>query len=237
MKKLIQFRHAPVSWVYFCLFAGLTGLFAFNVFERMDQKTVSVAAEKMNVLFIGVENPLTVAVEGMEDDKVALASDDVEITKTGRGQYIVKALKPGNAAILVYGKGFEPKELIFRVKRLPEPIAVLNNDKSLNWREGGALNPEEFKESKGMALTMSSCFYFGGEPAFEITGFSMVCVSKRDDPVEVVNRRAEFNEKTKELIAKATPGDMYYFENVMARISGTGDDNLVKLNSLAFKIQ
>jgi gliding motility-associated GldM-like protein len=235
MKSFNQIKRTPHSWGYFFIFAGLIGLFAFNGFESKDPKTVSVAADKMNVFYIGVDNPITVAVEEVSDESVGVASDDVEITKTARGQYNVKALKPGTATILVYGDGFESQQLTFRVKRLPDPIAVLDNSKSLNWFEGGKLKPEEFKDSKGMTLTMGN---FDFETNIEIAEFSMVWVSKRDDPTEVVNRQASFNDRAKALLDKAASGDTYYFENVVARVPGTtGDENLLKLNSLVFRIE
>ncbi|TAK37339.1 MAG: hypothetical protein EPO28_12115 [Saprospiraceae bacterium] len=238
MTRLITKGRSFFSFSNLVLIALLAGFFAFTRSNEADQKTVSAAADKMNVFYIGVDNPITVAVEEVSSRKVSVTSKDVELIDKGKGHYIVHASKPGDAILVVSAKGMKPQDMKFRVKRLPDPLAVLDNTKSLNWFEGGNLKAEDFKESKGLNLNMGICFDYQEVANIEIAEFSIVCVSKREDPVEVFNRQANFNDRAKALVAKAAPGDTYYFENVKARMPGTtGEENLRELNSLAFKIE
>lgn len=197
-----------------------------------DQKTISISADKMNVLYIGVDNPLTVAVEGIPDEKVKLASDEVQLTKTGRGKYNVVAKTPGTASILVHGEGFETQTLTFRVKRIPDPVATLENP-NLRFRTEGVVSAEEFKETVGVSIEMGGCFDF--DSRLKVVEYSIVRVSKDEDPAEVICRDSKLNDKAKKLIDAAKSGDSYYFELVKVKVDGDPAER--KLNSMVFKIK
>lgn len=206
--------------------------YAFTVTGGKDLKTVSVSADKMNVLYIGVNNPLTVAVEGIPDEKVGLASDEVEISKTARGKYNVIARNPGVVNILVYGEGFDPQEMTFRVKRLPDPVATLENP-DLYFKTEGTVTAEAFKKTAGIMLNMGGCFDF--DNTLKVAQFSIVKVPKNGDPVEVMCNDGTLTDPARKLIESAAAGDTYYFETV--KVMMEGDPGERKLNSLVFRIK
>ena len=53
--------------------------------------------------------------------------------------------------------------------------------------------------------------------------------------MESTNAGARYNAKSKELINKAKPGDIYYYDNVKAKCPG--DPAGRKINSMVFKIK
>lgn len=226
--KLSNFFSAPV----FLLIACFAMLYAFTFTSEKDSKTVSVAAEKMNVLYIGVDNPLTVAVEGVPDEKVNLASDEVQLTKTGRGRYNAVAKNPGTASILVHGEGFEARTLTFRVKRIPDPVVTLENP-NLYFKTEGVVTVEEFKQTVGLMLNMGGCFDFDSK--MEVLEFKVLRVPKTGDPVEVHCKEGKLNAMAKKLIDEATSGDTFYFD--MVKVKMEGDAAARKLNSLVFKVK
>src|SRR4029078_9606907 len=58
----------------------------------VGQSAASIALDKMNVLYIGVDNPVTVAASGAGDDRVAfsITGGGGSYTKAGGGKYIVR---------------------------------------------------------------------------------------------------------------------------------------------------
>ena len=223
---------ALFSWSHLLLFTIFAAFYAFTMQGDKDMKTVSVSADKMNVLYIGVDNPLTVAVEGIPDEKVNIASDQVQITKTGRGKYNVVAKNPGNASILVYGEDFEAQSLTFRVKRIPDPVATLENP-DLYFKTEGTVTADEFKKTAGLMLNLGGCFDY--DNTLQVIEFSIVKVPKMGDPVEAYCREGKLTEIAKKLIESAVAGDTYYFETVKAKAEG--DAAARKVNSLVFRIK
>ena len=66
------------------------GEFTYEVGAR----SVAVSADKMNVFYMGVENPLTVAAAGVSSNDVRVSFGDA-ITGTGSGNsYVVKGVRP-----------------------------------------------------------------------------------------------------------------------------------------------
>lgn len=206
--------------------------FAFTAHGQNVSRAVSVSADKMNVLYIGVDNPLTVVVEGVADENVMLASDEVQLTKTGRGKYNVVAKTPGTASILVHGEGFETQTLLFRVKRIPDPVATLENP-NLYFKTEGIVTADEFRETAGVMLNMGGCFDF--DEKMEVVQFSIVKVPKMGDPVEVFCREGKLTDTAKKLIESADSGDTYYFETVKVKMGSDAGER--KLNGMVFKIK
>ena len=59
-----------------------------SLFAQTDATAV-VAADKMNVFYIGVDNPISVAVPGIASDKLRVTVNNGTITGSN-GKYIVK---------------------------------------------------------------------------------------------------------------------------------------------------
>ena len=70
-----------------------------------NAQSVVIAADKMNVFYLGVDNPVAVAVEGISDDKLTVSIDNGTIKRTGRGAYIAHLDSTGIVHIVVEWDG------------------------------------------------------------------------------------------------------------------------------------
>ncbi|MCB9296982.1 MAG: M48 family metalloprotease [Lewinellaceae bacterium] len=215
----------PGAFPWLMALLVLTSLGALTGFVLGGRHTVSIAADKMNVLYVGVDNPLTIAVAGIPNEQVQVSSRDVKIVALGEGRYVAQPAMPGNAAIRVSGKGFPERMANFRVKRIPDPVAQIEGV------PGGALAAEVFKNTGGLSLHSNSDF----DADCSITFFSVVHVPKGQDPIESTNAGANYSEQTARLIRRAQAGDVYYFDNVRCRCPGDVEDR--PINALVFKIR
>ena len=89
-------------------------------FSFANAQSVVIAADKMNVFYLGVDNPVAVAVEGISDDKLTLSIDNGTIKRTGRGEYAAHLDSTGIAHIVVEWDG-KKRLMPFRVKPIPDP--------------------------------------------------------------------------------------------------------------------
>ena len=83
-------------------------------------QSVVIAADKMNVFYLGVDNPVAIAVEGISDDKLTVSIDNGTIKRTGRGEYTARLDSTGIAHITVEWDG-KKRLMPFRVKPIPDP--------------------------------------------------------------------------------------------------------------------
>ena len=198
-----------------------------STFEyEVGLRSVTVSADKMNVFYIGVENPITVSAAGVSSNDLKVNPTGVKLKSAGRGKFIATADRPGQSKITVSGGGLEPTTFDFRVKRIPDPVARLSKS------SGGSMGNGEFKAQGGVGAFLDN---FDFDAICKIAGYNLTYVAKRQDPVESVNAGARYNAKSKRLVNQAKPGDIYYFDNIKARCPG--DKAGRKINSMVFKIQ
>ena len=195
---------------------------------EVGERSVAISADKMNVFYIGVKNPISVSAAGVSsnDLRVNIAGGGGKMSKTGSNSWDIEVTQPTmDCKINVSGGGMNASKQ-FRVKRIPDPIARLGN------KADGSMGNGEFKAQQGLIAWLDN---FDFDAKCNIQGFNLVKVAKRSDPVEVTNSSGRFASKAANLVRSAKPGDTFYFENVKARCPG--DKAGRKINSLVFRIK
>ncbi len=200
------------------------GTFTYEVGRR----SVTVSADKMNVMYIGVPNPISVVAAGISsnDLRVSGSGGGINLTRTGTGKYTATVSEQGTANVTVSGGGLSPTSFDFRVKRIPDPVAKLGGESS------GDIGNGTFKAQRGVIAELQN---FDFDARCEIVGFELVHAPPRKDPVPVSNPGATFNQATRNLVNQAAPGHRYYFNNVRAKCPG--DKVSRKINPMVFQIR
>ncbi|MCB0638094.1 MAG: hypothetical protein KDC54_15800, partial [Lewinella sp.] len=195
---------------------------------EVGRRSVSVAADKMNVFYIGVDNPVSVAAAGVSSNELRVSGSGggLTLSPNGAGKYIAKVTQPGEATVTVSGGGLSPSSFAFRVKRIPDPQARLSD------KVGGAIGTGEFKAQGGVGAFLDN---FDFDATCQVTGFTLVRVPARQDAIESVNPGPRYNDQSRRLVQAAAPGDRYFFDNVRAKCPG--DNATRQINSMAFTIR
>lgn len=195
---------------------------------EVGERSCNVSAKKMNVFYIGVDNPVGISAAGVPTNqlKVDASGAGIVMSKTGAGDYNVTVAQQGEANITLSGGGLTPTTFKFRAKRIPTPIPQLSG------KTGGAMPNGTFKAQQGIIPVLEG-FDFDAKCA--IGGFRLVRIAPRQDPEFATNQGGRFTGEVEKLINKARPGDRYIFEEIKARCPG--DQAGRELNEMSFKIQ
>lgn len=194
---------------------------------EVGRRSVTVSADQMNVFYIGVDNPVSVSAAGVSTNELQVSGSGSGISMRGsNGKYNVTVSSPGEAYVNVSGGGLANSRFKFRVKRIPDPVARLSKS------AGGQIGSGEFKAQGGVGAFLDN---FDFNATCVIQGFNLVYVPKRQDAVPVVNPGARYNDRARELVSRAKPGDIYYYENVKAKCPG--DQAGREINSMVFTIK
>lgn len=179
---------------------------------EVGERSVSVSADKMNVFYIGVDNPVTISAAGVSSNKLNVTTGPgISIKNTGGSSYVVNATKPGKSAVNVSGGGLPATSKEFRVKRIPDPVPKLSGER------GGGMPNGVFRAQLGVIADLED---FDFEARCRIISFNLVRVAKRQDPEPSSNSGGRFNDAAQKLVNKATPGDRYFFEEIKAKCPG-----------------
>lgn len=190
--------------------------------------TFSIAPTKMNVLYIGVDNPISISAGGVSSGQLSASITQGSITRSG-STWIAKVTNPGKANISVSanvgGKSKNMGSFEFRTKLVPPPTATIGGV------DGGNLSRDVAVAAGALIPRNAQDFEF--EVFFTITSFKFA-VNRKGDYTELNGNGNRLTEQMKELIRTSRRGDRVWFDDIYAK---GPDGKSRKLNSIVLIIQ
>ena len=194
---------------------------------EVGERSCSVQLDKMNVFYIGVDNPVSVAAAGVSSNDLKVVGSGIQMTKDGSAHYNVRATAPGEATITLSGGGLPPTSFKYKVKRIPNPVPLLGAQEFPSAIPNGT-----FKAQGGIAAVLQN---FDFDAKCDVVGYLVAYQKKRADVVEKTNNGARYNPDVQDMVQRAAPGDVYYYNDIKAKCPG--DIAARKLGDLVFKIR
>jgi len=197
---------------------------------EVGQSSLSVSPTKMNVLYIGVPNPIDITASGVPAEKLNVSmSGGGSIQKAGAtGSYIAQVKAPGTVNITVtatvdgQSKNLGTKQ--FRVKRVPDPVAKIAGKRE------GTIAKAELMAQAGIKAELEN---FDFDMKFNIVSFRVSSMI-RGFAKEANSNSAAFGGQVKQIIQETPSGSKIYFEDIKAK----GPDGSIRsLGTIAFKIK
>ena len=195
---------------------------AFTTIPRPNSAVIS--ADKMNVVYRGVDNPITISMPGVSDNKVNASAPGLR--KVSGSKYM---MNPGqgrevtiNVSGEIDGQKFSSSQQ-FRIKNLPRPVAKI----------GG--------ESTNIKLPKSTVANIPIEAAMEDFDFDLKVriksfkVSVPGQPsVSVQGNR--LNDQARNVLNRARKGDIVQIFDISAEIEGNSSYHLPKVPPVAIEL-
>ena len=147
---------------------GKTQVIEKNVEYTVGQANASIALDKMNVLYIGVDNPVSVAASGGGDDKISfsISGGSGSYTKVGAGKYNVRVGSvTDDCKITVSVDGKVAGVSQFRVRTIPRPIAIVGS-----YESGANVPAGAFKAQAGVGAGIKD---FPFELQYKVSRFTL----------------------------------------------------------------
>ncbi|MBK8055794.1 MAG: gliding motility protein GldM [Saprospiraceae bacterium] len=195
---------------------------------EVGERSVTISAAKMNVFYLGVDNPVEVSAAGVPSAQIKVSMTGGEISRNGDGTYTVRpsGAQGSQAVVSVSAPGMSGSKT-FRIKRIPDPKPLL----------GGKEQPIKIGNGtfKGYSALIPILENFDFEAKCNLGGFTLVRVPKRLDAEFAPNRGARIEGQAATLQSKAVPGDRFIFQDIKCKCPGDAVDR--NLGQLVFDIQ
>ncbi|WP_117884786.1 type IX secretion system motor protein PorM/GldM [Aureibaculum luteum] len=182
-----------------------------------------ISADKMNVVYRGVQNPITISMPGVPDNSISANAPGLR-KSTGLGKYMMSPGKGKTVKINVTGKLPDGSSVTsgqtFRIKDIPAPSAAVR---------GSQYGVIKMPRSSLQKMTIGAII-----PDFEfdlklgVSGFSI----KVPGSPTVIVKGTKFNAAAIRALSKARKGDMVTIFDVRASLSGNSGYYLKKVNPL-----
>ena len=198
----------------------------FTTINKPNNATI--AADKMNVVYRGVSNPMTITFAGIQDNKIR--ANAAGLTKVKGSAY---AMNPGGGReVTINVSGTLPDgdpvrdSATFRIKDIPRPTGTIRGEDG----DGGCVRMQRQgleKSSVGAALQD-----FDFDLKLNVTGFSFKVSGQ---PTIKVNGR-KLNSQASGALKRAKRGETLQIFDITANIAGNSSYKLKKISPICIEL-
>jgi hypothetical protein len=183
-------------------------LISGNCVTLSGQNAVTaIAVDKMNVVYVGLDNPLTILCSQRYD---SISTDNGMISKDSSGSvvYNLKPERAGIAQIIVWMGRDTVASKVMRVKRVPQPdiciAGVAERDGKIELTKG------ELVTASGINAMIAGFDY---DAKWTITGFTITLL--RNGVVkEIRSSGSTFTQEMKQLMQTMNTGEFLWIDNI-----------------------
>ncbi|HVW95470.1 MAG TPA: gliding motility protein GldM [Mucilaginibacter sp.] len=185
-----------------------------------------VSPDKMNVLYIGLPNPISVSAPGIAKENLRVSISGGSISGSN-GHYIATVSSLGEATVNVSGELTKGKisplgSTVFRVKRIPPPKAEFAG------KSGGNTSAANIRAQDRLFAKLDN---FEFDARFNIVRFTLQVAKPRQDVITMSASGGELSSAMRSVMSTVTPGTTVVFKDIIA----VGPDNIQQgLDPIAF---
>ena len=204
--------------------------YKFESEYQSAKPTAVISADKMNVLYIGVDNPISVSVPGLPKEKLRASIVGKGALTGGNGKYIARVTEAGKVMISVSGEVSKGNVKVlggmeYRVKRVPDPVAKVGGITS------GPMNASQLRAQRGVFAVLEN---FDFDLKFNVKSYTVTIIRARQDPLRISVSGAGITSEVTSAMNALGPKDKVLFDDIIA--SGPDGSNR-RLNSVIISVQ
>jgi gliding motility-associated protein GldM len=196
----------------------------YVVVPRPNSATIS--ADKMNVVYRGVTNPISISFAGVASDKVSASGPGLK--SVGGGKYVMNPGTGTEAVINVTGTlpdgSTVSDKKTFRIKGIPGPVGTIRGEM------GVVKGP---KSSLEISTVSAKLVDFDFEVGLDVVGFNLKITGQ---PTVVVSGN-KLNAQCKAALSKAGRGDQVTISEIKTKLVGAGSYMLPRTAPVIYEIQ
>lgn len=204
--------------------------FPFKSEYIVARPMLTVSADKMNVVYLGLDNPISVSVPGIPTEKLTVSATNASLVSTGKGKYDMKVRQGPEVNVTVSatmenGEKKNMGTMTFRVKRVPKPIARYGE-----LTENGKMTKNLIEAQQGL-IAFYKDFEFKATP--KVTSFSMSILAAGGTAEDFTSNSNMLTPAMKSRLSRLRKNERVVFEDIKA----VGPDQLpVPLSALMIKV-
>ncbi|WP_342773108.1 type IX secretion system motor protein PorM/GldM [Flavobacterium cellulosilyticum] len=190
-------------------------------------KSATISADKMNVVYRGVVNPMTISFAGISPDKVNASAPG--LSRSGStGSYSMQPKSGTEVVINVVGTLPDNSKVsdkkTFRIKGIPGPAGTIRGE------TGVVKGPKSNLEIATIGAKLED---FDFEVGLHVEGFNL----KVTGQATVVVQGDRLNAQCKSVLSRAGRGDQVTISEIKTKLVGAGSYLLPRTSPVIFEIQ
>mgnify|MGYP003906671875 FL=1 len=204
----------------------------FSSSYTVMEPTATVSATMMNVLYAGIDNPMSISVPGVPMNAVSATMTNGSLTRKGDA-WVARPAKVGENVTLtvsatIDGRPQTVATSTFRVRKLPDPVAFITYSESNGAKErykgGRPLSKTLLTSAPGIDAAIDDDML---NIDFQVLGFETVFFDQMGNAIPEVSQGASFSQRQKDQFKRLSRGKRFY----ISRIRAKGPDGIERVLS------
>ena len=186
--------------------------------------TATVAADMMNVLYAGYQNPISISVPGVPANAVTATMSGGSFSSKGNGHFIAVPSAVGHDVsihVTARDKG-QTRTLppfVFHVRKLPDPTAYIGL--GTNRFRGGGLSKASLMQANGIKAAIDDGLL---DIEFKVLSFETVFFDNMGNAVPMASAGSMFSERQRDAFRKLSRNKRFY----ISRVKAVGPDGITR---------
>ena len=184
------------------------------------EPSATVSATMMNVLYGGINNPISISVPGVPTSAVTATMTNGTLTRQG-DQWIAKPAQVGKEAVITVTADIDGvKQTVntttFRVRKLPDPTAYIpikGENGGERYKGGKPLSKTLLVEAGGLEAAIDDDLL---NIAFKVLSFETVFFDSMGNAIPEVSNGNQFSQRQKDSFRRLSRGKRFYISRVRA---------------------
>ena len=191
------------------------------------EPSATVSATMMNVLYAGINNPISISVPGVPMSDVQATMSNGTLTRSGDG-WVARPSKVGTDATItvtanIDGRPQTVSSTTFRVRKLPDPVAFIKvpgaNGTTDRYKGGKPIAKTSLTSASGLDAAIDDDML---NIDFKVLGFETVFFDQMGNAIPEVSQGAQFSQRQKDSFKRLSRGKRFY----ISRIRAIGPDGI-----------
>lgn len=193
----------------------------FSSSYTVIEPSATVSATMMNVLYAGIDNPISISVPGIPNNAISATMENGTLTRSGNS-WIARPKSVGTDVTISVTANMEGRTQtvsrnVFRVRQLPDPMPFISykdqNGNVQRYRGGKPLSKALLVKAPGIEAAIDDGLL---NIAFKVLSFETVIFDSMGNAMPEVSNGSQFSDRQKAAIRKLSRGKRFYISRVRA---------------------
>lgn len=204
------------------------------------EPTATVSATMMNVLYAGINNPISISVPGVPMSDINASMTNGTLSREG-DHWVARVSAVGSQAVITVTANVDGRSQVvgttsFKVRKLPDPDGYIimpgANGQIDHFRGDRSVSKSQILAAKGIGAAIDDGLL---DIEFRVLGFETVFIDSQGDGAVFTSDGANFSQQMQERIRGLVPGRSRFF---ISRIRAIGPDGIERtLNPIEVRVK
>lgn len=209
---------------------GTTTRHDFKSSYTVIEPTATVSATMMNVLYAGIDNPLSISVPGVANSGVSASMTNGTLTRRG-DVWVARPNTVGTDAVVTVtaemdGRRMDVASMKFRVRKLPDPTPYIAykdaQGNTINYKGGGrGISKAALMNAPGIEAAIDDELL---NIAFNVQSFETVFFDSMGNAIPENSDGNKFSQRQRQQFQRLNRGKRFY----ISRVKAVGPDGITR---------